>query len=89
MNSHRFGRKTERTAQIDGQLSFFNEVEECCDLNASEPEFDLVVRKVCRKKQKGQRELDLEGLPEKEFSHSLTDQQLDDFFGPGNWRRMR
>ena len=88
MNCHRFGRKTERTAQIDGQLSFFNEVEECCDLNASEPEFDLVVRKVCRKKQKGQRELDLEGLPEKEFSHSLTDQQLDDFFGPGNWRRM-
>ena len=85
MNSHRFGRKTERMDQIDGQLSFFNEAEEYCDLEAEEPTLELVVR---RKKLKGRREMDLEGLPEEDCPHPLTDQQLDDYFGPGNWRRM-
>ncbi len=60
MNSHRFGWKTEKLNEIDGQLSFFDEVENCCDLDADEPELEIVVRKVRRKKQKGQRELDLD-----------------------------
>ena len=89
MNHNRFGRRTEKLDQIDGQLSFFNEVEACCDLNAEEPAFETVVRKVRKKKQKGQRELDLEGLPEEPCPHPLTDGQLDAFFGPGNWRRMK
>lgn len=95
MNSNRFGRKTERLKQIDGQLSLFddqfglfNEAEACSDPNAEEPELEVVVRKIRRKKQKDQRELDLEGLPEEEFEHKLTDHQLDSFFGEGNWRRM-
>ena len=89
MNSYRFGRKTEKLSEIDGQLSFFNEVEECCDLNVPEPEFEVVVRKVKKKKIKGQRELDLEGLPEEEISHKLTDAQLDEYFGAGCWRRIK
>ena len=89
MNSNRFGRKTEKLSQIDGQRSFFNEVEECCDLTASEPELELVVRKVRKKKQLGQRELDLEGLPEEEIRHELTDKQLDEHFGVGCWRRIK
>ncbi len=88
MNSHRFGQKTEKLNEIDGQLSFFDEVENCCDLDADEPELEIVVRKVRRKKQKGQRELDLEGLPEEEISHPLTDEQLDAHYGSGNWRRL-
>ena len=89
MNSNRFGRHTERLDQIDGQLSLFNEVEACCDLSVEEPTLETVVRKVRRKKQKGKRELDLEGLPEEEIRHELTDQQLDAYFGAGNWRRMK
>ncbi|MBQ2678330.1 MAG: IS66 family transposase [Firmicutes bacterium] len=89
MNSNRFGRKTEKLSQIDGQLSFFNEVEECCDLTVSEPELELVVRKVRKKKQQGQRELDIEGLPEEEIRHELTDKQLDEHFGIGCWRRIK
>lgn len=83
MQNNRFGRKTERMDQIDGQLSFFNEAEGCCDLTSEEPEIETVVRKVKKNKQKGQRELDLEGLQEEKISHSLTDEQLDEYFGPG------
>lgn len=89
MQNNRFGRKTERMDQIDGQLSFFNEAEGCCDLTSEEPEIETVVRKVKKNKQKGQRELDLEGLQEEKISHSLTDEQLDEYFGPGCWRRMK
>ena len=89
MNSDRFGRKTERLDQIDGQTSLFNEVEQCFDPNAEEPEFETVVRKIRKKKTKGQRELDLEGLPEEQIRHELTDEQLNEFFGEGNWRRMK
>ena len=37
-NSQRFGRKTERLQDIEGQLSLFNEIEAACDLSAPEPE---------------------------------------------------
>lgn len=40
------------------------------------------------KRKKDQRELDLEGLPEKKISHPLTDEQLDAHYGSGNWRRL-
>ena len=89
MQNNRFGRKTERIDQFPGQLSFFNEAEAFCDPDADEPEIEEVVRKVKKKKQKGKRELDLEGLPEENIPHSLTDEQLDEFFGSGCWRRMK
>lgn len=52
-NSYRFGRKTEKLSQIDGQLSLFNEVEASADESVPEPEFDEVVIK--RKKKRGDR----------------------------------
>ena len=88
MNSHRLGRKTEKLNEIDGQHSFFDEVENCCALDVDEPELQIVIRKARRKKKKDQRELDLEGLPEKKISHPLTDEQLDAHYGSGNWRRL-
>ena len=88
MQNHRFGRKTEKLDQFPGQLSFFNEAEAASDPEAEEPEYEEVVRKVKKKKEKGKRELDLEGLPEEDVPHSLSDDQLDDFFGKGCWRRM-
>ena len=88
MQNHHFGRKTEKLDQFPGQLSFFNEAEAASDPEAEEPEYEEVVRKVKKKKEKGKRELDLEGLPEEDVPHSLSDDQLDDFFGKGCWRRM-
>ena len=32
-NSHRFGKHAETLDSIDGQLSFFDEAESCCDLS--------------------------------------------------------
>jgi hypothetical protein len=89
MNSNRFGRKTERLDQIDGQYSLFNEAEAVFAPEAEEPTLEVVVRKVRTRKQKGKRELDLEGLPEERIEHKLTDKQLDEFFGEGNWRRTK
>lgn len=89
LQNNRFGRKTERLDQIPGQLSFFNEAEAFCDPDAEEPGYEEVVRKVKKKKEKGRRELDLEGLPEEDVPHSLTDEQLDEFFGSGCWRRIQ
>ena len=59
-NSQRFGRKTERLQDIEGQLSLFNEIEAACDLNAPEPEPEELLPAARRKKkEKGKREEDL------------------------------
>ena len=36
-NSYRFGKHAETLDSIDGQLSFFDEAESCCDLSVPEP----------------------------------------------------
>ena len=36
-NSYRFGKHTETLDSIDGQLSFFDEAENCCNLSVPEP----------------------------------------------------
>ena len=86
-NANRFGRKTEKLDTIDGQLSFFNEAEAFSEESAEEPSAEevLVVR---RKKQKGKRDTDLEGLPTKDFPHMVSEEELDRFFGKGNWREF-
>ena len=42
-NSYRFGKHTETLDSIDGQLSFFDEAESCCDLSVPEPAASLSV----------------------------------------------
>ena len=61
-NSYRFGKHTETLDSIDGQLSFFDEAESCCDLSAPEPAEEEVIPSRRRKK-KGQRETDLKDFP--------------------------
>ena len=39
-NSYRFGKHTETLDSIDGQLSFFDEAENCCNLSV--PELSLI-----------------------------------------------
>ena len=76
-NSQRFGRKTERLQDIEGQLSLFNEIEAACDLNAPEPEPEELLPAARRKKkEKGKREEDLKDLPEELHPHTVSREQL-------------
>ena len=56
-NSYRFGKHTETLDSIDGQLSFFDEAESCCDLSVPEPAAEEVLpsRRNHRKKGSGKR----------------------------------
>lgn len=85
-NSYRFGRRTEKLDQIDGQMSLFDEVEATADETVEEPEYEEVVVK--RKKQKGQRKEDLKDLPHESILHKLSDEELDDLYGEGCWKRI-
>ena len=87
-NGQRFGRKTEKLQEIDGQLSLFNEVEAACDLNAPEPEPEVLLPVRRKKKEKGKREEDLKGLPEEPHEHKVSKAKLDALFGAGNYRRL-
>ena len=88
-STHRFGRKTEKLDQIEGQLSLFNEADALCNPDAPEPSGDEVIISVRKKRRKGQREEDFKDLPHEPHHHVLTDEQLDAFFGAGCWRRMK
>lgn len=90
-NQDRYGSKTEKLDQLDGQLSFFNEAEKLSeDAPDEEPDIDDVLpKKQKKKKQKGKREEDLKDLPEESCLHGLSDAQLDKQYGAGNWRRLK
>lgn len=88
-NSHRFGRHTETLSSIEGQLSFFDEAESLCDLSVPEPEPEEVLPPRQNRKKKGQRDINLKEFPEEILPpYSVSEEQLDDFYGKGNWRRM-
>ena len=63
-NSYRFGKHTETLDSIDGQLSFFDEAENCCNLSVPEPAAEEVLPSRRNHKKKGQRETDLKDFPE-------------------------
>ena len=56
-NSYRFGKHTETLDSIDGQLSFFDEAENCCNLSVPEPAAEEVLPSdvTIRKKGSGKR----------------------------------
>lgn len=91
-NQQRFGRQTEKLADIVGQLSFFNEAEANCDETAEEPSIEDVVDAAARPprkpKKKGQREEDLKDFPQEECPHDVAKDKLNDTFGEGNWKSM-
>lgn len=88
-NNYRFGKRTEKLSSIDGQMSFFDEAEACCDNSAKEPDPEDVIPKKKSNKKKGQRNIDLKNFPEEIISpYSVSDEQLDSFYGKNNWRRM-
>jgi len=89
-NGQRFGRKTEKLPEIEGQLSLFNEIEAACDLNEPEPASEELLPAGRRKKKaKGKREEDLKDLPEELHPHTVSREKLDALFGEGNYRRLQ
>lgn len=91
-DQQRFGRHTEKLAEIAGQISLFNEAEACFDDQVQEPPIDDVVdnalKPTRRPKKKGQREEDLRGFPQEEIPHDVPAERLDDLFGEGNYKSM-
>lgn len=87
-NNYRFGKHSEKMDVIEGQLSFFDEAEATCDETLPEPEADEVIEYVRRKK-KNTRDINLKDLPEEVIPpYSVSEEELDSFYGKGNWRRM-
>ena len=88
-DQHRFGRHTEKLSQIEGQMSMFDEAEVTYAENNKEPEIEEVVITTPRKpKEKGKRDKDLEGFETEPHLHDITKEQLDEFYGEGNWKSM-
>lgn len=87
-NSNQYGRKSEKLDVIDGQMCLFNEAEAFSDPDAEEPQVEDVVKSSKRKKQKGKRDSDLEGFPVESHTHDISEEELNAFFGEGNWKEM-
>ena len=87
-NQNRFGRRSEKMDVIDGQMSIFDEAEVLSD-DSAEPQVEEVVQAYKRKKQKGKRDEDLKDLPEEIIpTHAVSEEELNAFFGEGNWKAM-
>ncbi|MBE5918583.1 MAG: IS66 family transposase [Pseudobutyrivibrio ruminis] len=87
MNQRAFGKKTEVNDSFDGQLSFgdiFNEAEFFSD-DSPEPEIEeiIVSTHTRKKKVKGKREADLEGLPARVIQHTIPEEELNKLFPNG------
>lgn len=87
-NSYRFGKHTEKLNAIEGQLSFFDEADAIYNKSLEEPSAEDILPPKKKPKKKGQRDIDLKDFPEEQISHRLSDEELDSFYGKGNWRRM-
>ena len=89
--NHRYGRKSEKLDVIDGQLCFnFNEAEALLEnIYVVEPvEEDVIPTVVKRKKTRGKRKEDLSRLPVEMISHTLSEEELTDIFGPDGWKQL-
>ena len=87
MNQRQFGKKSEASFEIEGQLSLFdsfNEVEATADSSAPEPDIkEVIISSYKRSKTKGKREADLDGLPARIIEHKLSDKELAEMFPNG------
>lgn len=87
-----FGRKTEKSSEISGQMAInFNTM---CVINEaellvegkkiSEPEMEqVVINRPKHNRKKGKRDIDLSGLPVKPVYHTLTEEELKELFPDG------
>ena len=89
-NQQRFGRHSEKLEVIDGQLNIFNEIEFLADENAAEPDpEDILPKEPKKKKTKGKRDSDLDQFEQDPQIHDVPKEELDAFFGEGNWKEFK
>lgn len=89
----KFGRKTEKlNPECEGQVDFFNEAEALADEKVQEPKLDMEAEKPSKnpvpKRTVGDKERSLKGLPVRQISHELDEEQLTEIFGEGGWKRL-
>lgn len=91
LRQQRFGRRSEKTEVIEGQMTlFFNEPEAAADEadpQAVEPEFEeVIVRR--KKREKGKRGDDLKDIPVTVVRHEMTEDGLKGTFPDGKYKRL-
>ena len=89
-NRRRFGRSSERL-EVNGQLSFDELGAEYAVFNEAEVLFDLDDEEETKprgRKKKGKREEDLKELPVKPIFHSMSEEELKDFFGDEEYKQL-
>ena len=94
LKRHRFGRSSERHEaderlsfmEVDGEIVFFNESEAVAAEEVGEEEGAAPRRRP--KKRRGKREEDLEGLPVTVVEHSMTEKELESWFGEERWKQL-
>jgi len=95
--SQRFGNKSEKLSQMAGQLTLnfdnphiFNEVEVISDDSpADEPPDEVTIPdKICRKRTKGKRTVDLSGIDVEVVEHYLSDDVLNEKM-PNGWHKLK
>ena len=93
MNRRRFGTSSEKYMpenQLafsfeDGDFCIFNEAEAiACETEEEETETTTVRAK----RPKGKREADISGLPIEVFTHEMSEDELQDFYGNEKWKRL-
>jgi len=95
MNRQRFGRSSEKFDDAN-QLYFsiqngelvFNEAESIVDEYGVEDYEEEVIPTSKRKKSKGKKEADINGLPIEVITHEMTDEELGVFFGDETFKRL-
>ena len=86
MNQRQFGRKTEKSNEIEGQISLFDFLDEAEFLQDESPEpeiQEITVSSYKKSKTKGKRDKDLDGLPARIFEHELSAEELAERFPEG------
>ena len=86
----RFGRHTEKLDQIAGQMCLFDETEVLANPSIPEPPAEEILpAKTKRKKQPGSRAENLKDLEHEAIPpHDVSREELDRYFGEGNWRHF-
>ena len=86
-NQYRYGRHSETMDEINGQLCLFDEAEALSDETVLEPDIDSIISPKTRtKKAKGKRQADLDAFEQESCLHDVSKEDLDSFFGAGNWK---
>lgn len=91
LRQQRFGRHSEKTEVIEGQMRlFFNEAEAQAgepQTQEKEPELEeVVIRR--KKKRRGKREDDLEGIPVTIIRHDMSEDELKAAFPDGKYKQL-